>query len=68
MKITVKVEGMMCPHCEARVRSAIEAKDGVVAAEVSHVSGEAVVTVKDGAVAYAIVAAVEAQGYKAYLA
>ncbi|MBQ2876736.1 MAG: heavy metal translocating P-type ATPase [Clostridia bacterium] len=68
MKITVKVEGMMCPHCEARVRSAIEAMDGVVAAEVSHVSGEAVVTVKDGAVADAIVATVEAQGYKAYLA
>ncbi len=43
--VTMKIEGMMCPHCEARVKSALEAIDGVLSAEVSHKSGEALITV-----------------------
>jgi len=43
MKFTLEIEGMMCPHCEARVKAAIEACPGVLSAEVSHKSGEAVV-------------------------
>ncbi len=43
MKITLKIEGMMCPHCSGRVKSALEALAGVVSAEVSHESGTAVI-------------------------
>ena len=42
---TMKIEGMMCPHCEARVKKAIEALEGVKEAVVSHEKGNAVVTV-----------------------
>ncbi len=41
---TMKIEGMMCGHCEAAVKKALEAVDGVASAEVSHTSGTAVVT------------------------
>ena len=41
---TMKIEGMMCGHCEAAVKKALEAIDGVVSAEVSHTAGTAVVT------------------------
>ena len=41
---TMKIEGMMCGHCEAAVKKALEAIDGVVSAEVSHTDGTAVVT------------------------
>ena len=62
MTKTMKIEGMMCPHCEARVRKALEALDGVEEAVVSHTAGTAVVT---GSVdAEAMKAAVEAQDYK----
>ena len=44
MTKTMKIEGMMCPHCEARVKSTLEALDCVASAEVSHKTGEAVVT------------------------
>ncbi len=44
MTKTMEVKGMMCAHCEARVRKALEALDGVVSAEVSHETGKAVVT------------------------
>ena len=44
MKTTLKIEGMMCPHCEARVKKALEALDGVESAVVSHETGTAVVT------------------------
>ncbi|MBQ7896504.1 MAG: heavy metal translocating P-type ATPase [Oscillospiraceae bacterium] len=45
MERTMKIEGMMCPHCEARVKKILEAIEGVEAAEVSHKSGTAVVKV-----------------------
>ena len=44
MKKTIKIEGMMCPHCEATVRKALMALDGVEGAEVSHEKGTAIVT------------------------
>ena len=43
MKKTMKIEGMMCGHCEATVKKALEALDGVASAEVSHEAGTAVV-------------------------
>ena len=44
MKKTMKIQGMMCPHCEARVKKVLEAIDGVASAVVSHKKGTAVVT------------------------
>ena len=63
-KITLKIEGMMCGHCEARVKQALEALPEVVKADVSHEKGNAVVTVNDGASVDVLKQAVEAQGYK----
>lgn len=62
MTKTMKIEGMMCGYCEARVKKALEALDGVESAEVSHVSGTAVVTGSTDN--DALKAAVEAQDYK----
>ena len=62
MSTTLKIEGMMCPHCEARVKKALEALDGVESAVVSHETGTAVVT---GTADFETMkAAVEAQDYK----
>ena len=44
MKKTIKIEGMMCGHCEARVKKALEALPQVAGAQVSHETGTAVVT------------------------
>lgn len=44
MTTTLKINGMMCPHCEATVKTTLESIDGVTSAEVSHESGTAVVT------------------------
>ncbi|MCM1203625.1 MAG: cation transporter [Bacteroidales bacterium] len=43
MEKTLKIEGMMCGHCEAAVKKALEELDGVTQAEVSHEAGTAVV-------------------------
>ncbi len=51
MKLELKIEGMMCPHCSGRVKKALEALEQVSAAEVSHEAGNAIVTLADGAVA-----------------
>lgn len=62
MTKTLKIEGMMCPHCEARVKKALEAVEGVESAVVSHSAGTAVV---NGTADFeALKAAVEAQDYK----
>jgi len=61
MTTTLKIEGMMCPHCEARVKKALEALDGVESAVVSHEAGTAVVT--GSADFETMKAAVEAQDY-----
>ena len=63
MTKTMKIEGMMCAHCEATVKKALEAIGGVESAEVSHVSGTAVVTANDVSDA-ALKDAVVAKGYE----
>ena len=47
MEKTMKIEGMMCGHCEATVKKALEALDGVDHADVSHEQDQAVVTLKE---------------------
>ena len=64
MEKTLKIEGMMCGHCEARVKKALEAIDGVEKAEVSHEKGNAVVTMKTPIADEALKNAVEAQDYR----
>ena len=61
MSKTLKIEGMMCKHCEARVKKALEAVPGVESAVVSHEAGTAVVT--GSADFETLKAAVEAQDY-----
>ncbi len=61
---TVKIEGMMCRHCEAHVKKAIEAVAGVELANVSHENGTAVVTFKSDVSNEALKNAVESEGYK----
>ena len=63
MKITLKIEGMMCPHCEARVRDTLAALECVESVTVSHVDGTAVAVVKENC-ADTLASAVEGAGYK----
>ncbi len=64
MEKTMKIEGMMCGHCEAAVKKALEAVDGVVSAEVSHTSGTAVVTLSKPVDSAVLKKAVEDKDYK----
>ncbi len=64
MEITMKIEGMMCPHCSGRVKTVLEALDGVAAADVSHESGTAVVTLMKDVPIDTLKTTVEQQGYK----
>jgi Cu2+-exporting ATPase len=64
MEKTMKIEGMMCGHCEARVKKALEALPEVSAANVSHESGTAVVTLSAQLADEALKKAVEDQDYK----
>ncbi len=64
MTKTMKIEGMMCQHCEARVKKTLEALPGVAAAEVSHEAGTAVVTLDAPVENETLKSAVEAQDYK----
>lgn len=64
MQKTLKIEGMMCGHCSAHTKQALEGVDGVSLAEVSHESGTAVVTLTKPVSDDALKQAVEAQGYK----
>ncbi|MBQ8095034.1 MAG: cation transporter [Clostridia bacterium] len=64
MEKTLKIEGMMCPHCEATVKKALEAIDGVTAAEVSHTAGTAVVTLAKDIDNAVLAKAVEDKDYK----
>lgn len=63
MKETVKIEGMMCGHCEASVKKALEAIDGVESAEVSHESGTAVMTLSHAVEEDVIRKAIEDKDY-----
>ena len=64
MKKTLKVEGMMCGHCEARVKKALEALPEVDEAVVSHEAGTAIVTLNAEVSDDVLKNAVEAQDYK----
>ena len=64
MTKTMNIEGMMCGHCEARVKKALEALAGVESAEVSHEKGTAVVSMSADVADDTLKEAVEAQDYK----
>ena len=63
VKITMNVEGMMCGHCEARVKKVLEELPEVEKAEVSHEAGTAVVTLKKELAEEVLKKTVEDQGY-----
>ena len=63
MTKTMKIEGMMCPHCEARVKKTLEAIEGVESADVSHKRADAVVTLTADVSDALLIDAVTAQGY-----
>ena len=60
----MKIEGMMCGHCEARVKKALEALEQVQEAQVSHEAGTAVVTLNADVDNAVLSKAVEDQDYK----
>lgn len=64
MKKTIKIEGLMCSHCDARVKKALEAVPGVASANADHEKGQAVVELSADVGDDALKAAVEAQDYK----
>ena len=64
MKETVRIEGMMCGHCEAAVKKSLEALDGVDRAEVSHETGTAVLTLSKEVADADVRKAVEDKDYK----
>ena len=64
MKITMKIQGMMCPHCEGRVRDMLSALDCVELAEVSHERDEAIITPKGDCPHELLIKTVEDAGYK----
>ena len=63
MEKTMKIEGMMCGHCEARVKKTLEALDGVTEAQVSHETGTAVVRLDADVSDETLKQAVEEQDY-----
>ena len=64
MEKTIKIEGMMCGHCEASVKKALEALDGVISADVSHDKGTAVVALEKDVANDVLTKAVEDKDYK----
>ena len=64
MEKTLKIEGMMCEHCEMHTKKALEALDGVTKAEVSHKTGTAVVTLEKEVSDDVLKQAVAEQGYQ----
>ena len=64
MKKTLKITGMMCEHCEMHTKKALEALDGVIAVEVSHKTGTAVVTMEKEILDDVLKKAVADQGYQ----
>ena len=61
---TLNITGMMCMHCEARVKKLLEGVDGVVSADVSHEKGTATVTFSKGVSDDTLIKLIEADGYK----
>lgn len=64
MEKTLDVKGMMCQHCEARVKKALEAVEGVTAAVADHNKGTAVVTLSAPVADEVLRKAVEDQDYE----
>ena len=64
MTKTIKIEGMMCPHCEAHVKKALEALEGVENVVPSHTEKKATLTLTSPVSDETLKATVEAQGYK----
>ena len=64
MEKTMKIEGMMCPHCEATVKKALEELEGVTAATVSHEAGTAVVSMEQEVADDVLKKTVEDKGYQ----
>ncbi len=64
MEKTLKVEGMMCMHCEAHVKKALEALPGVTAAVASHQEGTVVITMSEPVADETLKATIEAEGYQ----
>ena len=64
MEKTLKIEGMMCGHCEMHTKKALEEIDGVTEASVSHKTGTAVVTLEKSISDDVLIQAVAAQGYQ----
>ena len=64
MEKTIKIEGMMCPHCEATVKSALEAVNGVESAQVRHKSGTAFVKLSQDVPSEILKSVIEEKGYK----
>ena len=64
MEKTITIEGMMCGHCEATVKKALEALEGVVSADVSHDKGTAVVLLENDISDDVLTKAVEEKDFK----
>lgn len=64
MEKTIKIEGMMCSHCEAHVKDALEGIPGVTSAVADRLTGTATVTLSEDVTDTVLKAAVETQGYK----
>ena len=64
MTETLKVKGMMCAHCEARVKKALEALDGVASAEASHETGTVTVTLSKSVGRDVLKKTIENEGYE----
>ncbi len=64
MEKTLQITGMMCPRCEARVKKALEALDGVTEAQVSHEKGYAVVSMASAVADDVLCKAVTDKGYQ----
>ena len=63
MEKVLKVEGMMCPHCEARVKKVLEELDGVTEVVASHTEGTATITLSKDVPDDVLKKTVEDQGY-----
>ncbi len=63
-QLTLKVDGMMCGHCEAHVNDAVRKAANVQSVTSSHASGTTVVVLDDSVSADAIVEAIQNEGYK----
>ena len=64
MKKVIKIEGMMCPHCETHAKAELEAVPGVISAEPDHKKKQAILTLSADVADDALAAAVAKAGYK----